>query len=178
MESRRIALLVLSVAAAAPVLAQHHGGQQGQRASPYAGEQHRQIKALSDQEQRAWLEGQGQGLARAAELNGYPGPMHTLELGDRLGLTPHQLAATRELMHRHKEEVRVLGGRLVEAERRLDAVFREQRATEAEVARLTAEIGELQARIRTSHLQTHLAQRRLLSEEQVAAYSRLRGYSN
>lgn len=170
----RIALLLSLVSV--PALAQHHAGPHGQQASPYAGEQSREIKALSAQEQRAWLEGQGQGLARAAELNGYPGPMHTLELGDRLGLTPQQVAATRELMHRHKEEVRALGSRLVEAERQLDAAFRGQRATEAEVARLAAEIGQLQASIRTSHLQTHLAQRRLLSEEQVAAYGRLRGY--
>lgn len=175
MHRARIALIVSLLCA--PALAQHHGGHAAQQPSPYAGEQSREIKALSAQEQRAWLEGQGQGLARAAELNGYPGPMHTLELGDRLGLTPQQVAATRELMQRHKDEVRALGSRLVEAERRLDAVFRGQHATEVEVARLTAEIGQLQASIRSSHLQTHLAQRRLLSEEQVAAYSRLRGYN-
>lgn len=167
-----LAGLVVSTAASA----QHHGGHGAAPASPYAAETGREIKALSDQEQRAWLEGQGQGLARAAELNGFPGPMHTLELGERLRLTPEQASATRELMARHKEEVRVLGAQLVDAERRLDAAFRLQRVTEGDVERLTAEIGGLQARIRASHLQTHLAQTRLLSREQVAEYARLRGY--
>src|SRR5690606_39270217 len=55
--------------AVAPAFAQHHG-HGGHQRSPYASETGRQIKALSADEQRAWLEGQGQGLARAAELNG------------------------------------------------------------------------------------------------------------
>lgn len=173
------ALLIASLPAAAQHDAAGHArpATQGTQASPYAGEEKREIKALSEQEQRAWLEGQGMGLARAAELNGYPGPMHTLELAEPLGLSPAQVAATRELMHRHKAEVRSLGARLVEAERRLDAAFREKRANDDDVGRLAAEIGQLQASIRASHLRTHLAQQRLLSTDQVAAYSRLRGYS-
>jgi Spy/CpxP family protein refolding chaperone len=171
----RIACLAGILGVAPSAFAQHHG-HGAAKPSPYAAETGREIKALSADEQRAWLEGQGQGLARAAELNGFPGPMHTLELGEQLRLTPEQQTATRELMDRHKAEVRALGAELVAAERQLDASFRRQHATEAEVERLTLEIGRLQARIRTSHLHTHLAQRRLLSQEQVAQYARLRGY--
>ncbi|HYD77254.1 hypothetical protein [Ramlibacter sp.] len=171
------------LAASLPAAAQHHGTGHGKpaehatAASPYVGQEKREIKAMSEQEQRGWLEGQGMGLARAAELNGYPGPMHTLELADSIGLSPAQLAASRELMQRHKAEARALGVRLVETERQLDAAFREKRANDTDVERLTAEIAQIQGSIRASHLRTHLAQQRLLSAEQVSAYNRLRGYT-
>ncbi|MEJ7930517.1 hypothetical protein WG922_11090 [Ramlibacter sp. AN1015] len=173
--------------ASLPVAAQHHGAGHGHgqaattepatHAAPYAGQEKRDIKALSEQEQRGWLEGQGMGLARAAELNGYPGPMHTRELADSLGLSPEQIAATRELMQRHKAQARALGVRLVDAERQLDAAFRDKRANEADVTRLTHEIGQIQGSIRASHLRTHLAQQRLLSADQIDRYNRLRGYA-
>ena len=41
------------------------------------------IKALSDHEVSALLDGHGSGFAKAAELNGYPGPTHVLDLADR-----------------------------------------------------------------------------------------------
>lgn len=41
----------------------------------------------------------------------------------------------------------------------------------------TRRIGELQAQIRDSHLQTHLKQTALLNQEQIAAYASLRGYT-
>lgn len=173
----KASILPLAVLLAWPAVAQHAGHHGHAAASAYAGEQSRAIKALSPDEQRAWIEGEGMGLAKAAELNGYPGPTHVLELAGPLELSPQQAAATRELMQRHKAQVRALGLQLVEAERQLDAAFRDQRATDAEVARLTAGIGELQARIRASHLQTHLAQTGLLTREQVARYARLRGYA-
>jgi hypothetical protein len=59
-------------------------------ASPYRGEEVRNIKALSEQEIEAYLSGQGMGYAKAAELNSYPGPKHVLELARELGLTPAQ----------------------------------------------------------------------------------------
>ena len=49
--------------------------------SPYAGEEAREIKALSTAETKSYLSGEGMGLAKAAELNGYPGPSHVLALG-------------------------------------------------------------------------------------------------
>lgn len=177
--------LVLAAALfAAPAFAHdgggHHGG--GAATAPqvpsYAGQQTREIKALSAQEQRGWLEGEGMGMARAAELNGYPGPMHVLELAQTLQLTPEQATASRELMKKHKAEVRRLGADLVDAERQLDAAFRENRAQEAEVERLTAAIAQLQGRIRASHLQTHLAQKALLTPEQVQRYAGMRGYAH
>lgn len=172
--------LVLALACLGPpAAAQHHGHSPAASQAPpagYAGQEAREIKALSDEEQRAWLEGQGAGLARAAELNSYPGPMHVLEHADRLGLSATQHEQTRALMGRHKAEVRLLGAELVAAERRLDELFRSRQATQAAVALQTQQIGSLAARIRAAHLNTHLEQTALLRPEQIVAYDRLRGY--
>ena len=58
--------------------------------SPYAGMQTRPIKALSAQQIEDLKAGRGMGLALAAELNGYPGPSHVLELSERLALSPRK----------------------------------------------------------------------------------------
>ena len=116
------------------------------------------------------------GLAQAAELNGFPGPMHVLELADRLELTSAQSAATSSLMTQHKADVRLLGARLVEAERELDVLFRDKRATEATIRQRTEAIAMLQAQIRTSHLHTHLKQAELLTSAKDDLYNTLRGY--
>ena len=46
----------------------------------YAGQEAREIKALSAEELGDLLAGKG--LAKAAELDGYAGPAHVLELAD------------------------------------------------------------------------------------------------
>jgi Spy/CpxP family protein refolding chaperone len=157
----------------------HHGPSTtpAQSAAPYAGEQMRDIKALSTQETQDWLEGKGMGLAKAAELNGYPGPMHVLELQDQLNLSPAQRQATLALMARHKGNVRQLGSELVAAELALDRAFSSKQIDAAAVARYSEQIGTLTAKIRASHLVTHLEQTRLLKEEQITSYAALRGYA-
>jgi Spy/CpxP family protein refolding chaperone len=174
-------LFALLVCATPPVFAQHgsHAPPASARTAspPYAGEQSREIKALSAEEQRAWLDGQGLGLAKAAELNGYPGPMHVLEHAGPLGLNAHQREKTQDLMQRHKTEVRELGAALVAAERTLDELFRSRQATAAAVDVQMQIIASLHGRIRGAHLRTHVEQTALLQPDQIAAYDRLRGYS-
>ena len=116
------------------------------------------------------------GLAKAAELNGYPGPMHVLELAGPMQLTADQRAATSELLTQHKAKARELGIELVQAERELDAAFAGQQINAEKLATLVQKIGTLQAAVRLSHLETHLQQTRLLTAQQVAHYQVLRGY--
>lgn len=143
---------------------------------PYAGQQVRTIKALSAADMAELMAGQGMGLAKAAELNGYPGPAHVLEHADALALTHEQRHATHMLLDEHKARARRMGSALVEAERRLDEAFASRRIDAAALSRLTAEIGALQAQLREEHLRTHLAQTALLSADQVRRYAVLRGY--
>lgn len=145
-------------------------------ASPYAGQEQREIKALSPTEIEDLLAGRGMGLAKAAELNGYPGPAHVLELADRLQLTPEQRTATQALFEGMSQDARRLGAAIVAAERDLERGFAEHRLDEGDLqARLNA-LGALQAELRFVHLRTHLAQAALLTPAQIARYDALRGY--
>jgi Spy/CpxP family protein refolding chaperone len=145
-------------------------------ASPYAGEQTQGIKSLSAAEVNGLQAGAGMGYAKAAELNGYPGPLHVLELGTQLQLTDDQRAATEKLMSTHKPKARELGAQLLDAERALDTAFSRKQVDAEKVSALTQRIGSLQAALRAEHLQTHLVQTLLLSGQQIAQYQSLRGY--
>ena len=147
-------------------------------ASPYAGQQTRSIKALSEEEMSALLSGQGSGFAKAAELNGYPGPAHVLELATQLGLDSTQLAATKALMSEHRQRAREIGANLVAAESELDALFADQRARTASVDQATLKVALLQGRLRAEHLNTHLLEKAILTPAQVEEYSRFRGYQS
>ena len=146
-------------------------------ASPYAGEQSRAIKALSPQEVAQLREGAGMGLAKAAELNRFPGPMHALELADALDLSAGQREALHALMSRHKAEARALGGRVLELEGELDALFASGKPSAERVDDLLARLGEAGARLRGSHLKAHLETTALLAAPQVDRYVQLRGYA-
>ena len=149
------------------VASQHHG---------YSGQEKREVKALSDEEVKQYLSGAGMGYAKAAELNSYPGPMHVLELADRLALTPEQRAATQKLMDAHKAEARKIGARLVEAEQRLEALFRSGGVAQDTLAQAVARAAVVQGEYRLAHLETHRRMRALLSADQAARYDELRGY--
>src|SRR5258708_36046438 len=71
-----------------------------QTTSPYAGQEQRSIKARSDRESSDLTEGRGLGLAKAAELNSYPRPLHVLELARVLHLTDTPRAAPQSLYSR------------------------------------------------------------------------------
>src|SRR5438477_13075643 len=84
--------------------------------TPYAGMQTRSIKALSDQQISDLRAGRGMGLAVAAELNGYPGPKHLIEIAEKIGLSDVQLSAARSMFESMKVETIGIGERLIEQE--------------------------------------------------------------
>ncbi len=145
-------------------------------AAAYAGEQEREIRSLSADEVKQYRAGAGMGYAKSAELNHFPGPMHALELADRLGLSPAQREATTKLMDEHKAQARVLGAKVVEAERALDALFRSGSVEKAALDKAVREAAALQGEYRLSHLDTHRRMRALLTPEQVRRYDEARGY--
>src|SRR5437879_5044614 len=91
--------------------------------SPYAGMQTRSIKALSTQQIDDLKAGRGMGLALAAELNGYPGPAHVLELSEKLALSSAQKERIQNLFESMKAESTPIGARLIEQESALDQQF-------------------------------------------------------
>src|SRR6187549_1634291 len=88
--------------------------------TPYAGMQTRPIKALSEQQVADLGAGRGMGLALAAELNGFPGPSHVLELADALELSADQRTRVKALFDAMKAEAVPPGTRLIEQEADLD----------------------------------------------------------
>jgi Spy/CpxP family protein refolding chaperone len=149
----------------------------GAQHSPYVEHTDRDIKALSAQQVDDLLHGRGMGLALAAELNGYPGPKHVLELAGELGLSAEQRTAVARVHQAMDTEAVELGRKLVDAERRLDALFAGGEATSEALRKALDEIADLTAALRHAHLDAHLATKAVLSEEQVRRYDELRGYA-
>jgi Spy/CpxP family protein refolding chaperone len=145
-------------------------------ASPYAGEEARDIKALSAEDVDAYLTGQGMGFAKAAELNGYAGPKHVLELASELDLTAEQRTRTQALFASMQTKAVALGRQLVDEERKLDRLFASTSITQNALQESVARIGALQADVRAAHLEAHLEQAKVLTPEQRAHYLHLRGY--
>jgi hypothetical protein len=81
----------------------------GHDGAPYAGWQEREIKALSAEQIDDLRNGRGMGLALAAELNGYPGPRHVLDLAGQLDLTAEQRAEAQRLLDEMQAQAIVLG---------------------------------------------------------------------
>jgi hypothetical protein len=148
-----------------------------QNAKPYAGQERRAIKALSEQETADLLAGRGMGLAKAAELNSYPGPMHVLEMREQLGLDAAQVAALEDQKRRMADAAIALGKQLVSAERELDRLFAERRIDAAILQAKAEAIGRMHGKLRAVHLATHLETRAVLSDAQVRRYDELRGYT-
>jgi Spy/CpxP family protein refolding chaperone len=146
--------------------------------SPYVGQESRDIKALSAQEVDDLLNARGMALAKAAELNGYPGPAHTLEWTAELKLTQDQARSIREIKDRLDAAAKPLGAQIVARERELDKRFSSGGITEPEITSETRAIGELQGRLRSLHLAAHLATKAKLDAGQIARYNQLRGYSS
>ena len=164
---------------AAPAMAQHHGHHSqhhAAHASPYAGMQKREIKALSDEQISGLKAGKGMALAMPAELNGYPGPSHALELASDLKLSEEQIARTKQLFADMETQAKAAGHEVIEAERELDLLFRDKKATPKAVSAAVSKAAEAQGKLRETHLRYHLSMMDVLSADQVAAYNKLRGY--
>jgi Spy/CpxP family protein refolding chaperone len=142
----------------------------------YAGLQERSIKALSEQQIADLRAGRGMGLALAAELNGYPGPMHVLELADPLGLSAEQRAKMQELFAAMKAEAVPLGEQLIAQEADLDKQFAEKTMTPARLEASTDAIGATTGALRRAHLKYHLSTLDVLTPAQAQRYAELRGY--
>ncbi|WP_018232805.1 Spy/CpxP family protein refolding chaperone [Thioalkalivibrio thiocyanodenitrificans] len=144
--------------------------------SPYVEYTERPIKALSAEEIDGLRAGRGMGFALAAELNGYPGPLHALEVADAIHLSESQRERTQTLYREMLDESRNLGERIVVLEAELDSAFATRTLTDERLRELTARIAELNGRVRYTHLRHHLEMTALLNPHQIELYNQVRGY--
>lgn len=170
MQHQLFALLLLT---AAPAAAQHD-----HHTSPYVGEETRAIKSLSADDIGELRRGGGWGLARAAELNGVPGPAHLLELIDEIDLTADQISAVEAIFVEMREGAMAEGQRLIAHEAALEAAFRAGTPSDAALRRMLDAIEASRAALRYIHLRAHLITPDLLSDAQIARYNTLRGYDS
>lgn len=167
-----VALLVAVLVIPDQARAQAH-----EHRSPYAGDETREIKALSAEEIEGLLDGKGMSLALAAELNGLPGPKHVLEMRSELGLTPDQESQVQAVFDTMIEAARTSGAQIVELERKLDRGFAEQTITEDSLDGILQVLAQHRADLRAGHLKAHLKLLPILTNEQRMHYDRLRGYA-
>jgi Spy/CpxP family protein refolding chaperone len=163
--------------AAASILAISAQSVAAQPAQPYADMEKRPIKALSEQQIMDLRTGSGMGLALAAELNGYPGPRHVLELADQLGLSNEQRHSIKALLEEMSAAAVVVGARLIERETDLDRQFAARTISQDSLSAVMAAIGQVHAELRKTHLRYHLLTAAVLTPHQMQSYSLLRGYS-
>jgi Spy/CpxP family protein refolding chaperone len=135
---------------------------------------HQAAEACSAEFDKVVGEGRGFGLAFAADQNGYPGPLHVLELKDRLKLTADQEAKAQALLHAMFVESKPKSARLLEAEAKLRRLFADRAADDAAVRATVAEVERARSEVRLVHLLTHLKTRELLTEDQRRIYHEAR----
>jgi Spy/CpxP family protein refolding chaperone len=177
MFAERLVKVAIIGSVAASSIVWQAAAQTQQQDQPYAGLQTREIKALSREEMADLRGGRGMGLALAAELNGYPGPRHVIELAAPLSLTDEQRSKIQELFDSMRAEAIPLGQKLLSAERDLNRAFVERTINPQKLEAMTAAIADMQGKLRNTHLKYHLATAALLSPDQLHRYSELRGYS-
>lgn len=178
-KTRRVVVLagvVLAMAAVA-LVARWPRAAPAVTASPYTDELASSVPGLSTREIDDLLQGRGAGYARTAELTGYPGPRHVLDLGDRLELSPAQRAVAESLFVAMNAAARTLGAQIVAAERRLSAEFASGTVSVAALQDATASLGLQYGRLRAIHLAAHVELTRHLNPEQIRRYAELRGYA-
>ncbi|CAN7227675.1 Spy/CpxP family protein refolding chaperone [Rhizobium sp. LjRoot254] len=168
-------LIMAAILSSDPALAgeSHH---EHIHSPPYAGEQTREIKALSKEDIDELLRGGGWGLAKSAELNGMPGPTHVLDMAAELDLSAEQIERTRKMRNAMRREAKQIGERVVVKEAELESRFRVGDIVEAELMARVSEIEALRAKLRTAHLLAHIEMARVLSADQIERYAVLRGY--
>ncbi|MEH6476703.1 MAG: hypothetical protein V7727_13505 [Sneathiella sp.] len=146
--------------------------------SKYSGQEKRSIKSLSPDDISELRKGGGWGLAKAAELNGMPGPVHLLELKDKIPLSVEQVLALDKIYKAMKIKAIKQGERLITLEQELELLFRSGSVTPDTLRSTLSEISKTRMALRFTHLAAHLKSPEILSKEQIATYNEIRGYSN
>lgn len=146
--------------------------------SKYSGQEKRAINSLSPADIDELNRGDGWGLAKAAELNGVPGPAHLLELKRQIPLSPDQAAKISAIYEGMKSQAIIEGKRLIELERQLELRFRDGTISENSLRALLSDIADARSQLRYTHLSAHLETPTILSKRQIAQYKNLRGYTD
>ena len=151
--------------------------------SPYAGQEIRGIKALSQEDIEGLLAGAGTpfgGMAKPAELNGYPGPRHVLDAVEagEFELANGQKEQIEALYEEMRSEAIELGKKIIDTEKAIDDAFMSGTITEEFLEAKIIKSASLYGQLRIVHLKYHLSMVDILTSQQVEQYNELRGYTS
>jgi Spy/CpxP family protein refolding chaperone len=146
--------------------------------SNYTGEVDRVIKSLSAKDIEDLTLGNGMGLAKAAELNGYPGPKHVLEMQEQLFLEKEQLTSINQIFEDMKSQAQSQGQKLISLEKELNDYFSNTTITNDILETTSKKIAEAKSNLRYIHLSAHIKTTEVLSKSQIKKYNQLRGYAD
>ena len=163
---------------AGSLLAAHLGYSDEKTLSPYVEQLGSSVRGLSPQEVDDLANGRGAGYARTAELNSYPGPRHLLDMKQELGLSSGQVTQIEAIIAKMQPEAKRIGQEILRREMQLSAAFANGTISETDLKALVENLAVLYGDFRVTHLQAHLQVKPLLSEEKIAKYNALRGYTS
>ena len=152
-----------------PTTAQHV-----HESSSYAHSRGAEVTSLTNEEVRALRQGEGMGLARAAELNHFPGPRHLLDLASDLDLSEVQIRRIRAIHDRMKSQ----GEDIIKVEKHLADLFASGDPSARKLTQVTEHLGAMHGQLQAIHLLAHIEAARELSAGQIREYDKLRGYLN
>ncbi len=132
-------------------------------------------QALVPSDREELLKGHGMGMASYAEENGYPGPKHTLELKDQLGLIQDQLRKTEALGKVVTCSAVAKGQEIIQVEEELNKLFEAGTMNEKLLRSKLEQVAMLRVNLRFIHLQAHLRMKQILTADQIQRYKELRG---
>ncbi len=175
----KIYLLLIFTLVVLNVKAQDHQHTQNEdHTSAYAGEENREIKSLSQDDIEQLKGGKGWGLAKAAELNGVPGPSHVLDMSEEIGLSADQRSKIEVVFAGMQTKAIHTGTKMIEKEKELNQAFASGQIQPSKLKLLTSELGELRGELTFIHLEAHLQTAEILTQEQIVTYNKLRGYDS
>lgn len=148
--------------------------------SQYSGQQDQPIKSLTPEDIQGLKAGAGtpfNGMAKPAELNGYPGPRHVLDAYEagEFELTEDQLQTIRDLFDEMQQTAIPLGEKIIALETEIDNGFKDKTVIDESLKELIDTSADIYAALRFAHLKTHLQMVSILTD-QVQHYNELRGY--
>ena len=151
------------------------------QSSPYIEQEVRDIKSLSDSDIQSLQNGTGEafgGMAKLAELNGYPGPRHVLDMASELQLIDKQRVEI-ELIYQNMSNIaKSIGAAIIDIEQDMDGAFANNTITQENLKLLLDKSAALYGQLRLVHLSAHLDTVKMLSMEQVQMYNKIRGYDS
>ena len=169
----RLAQLTLCVACVCTTLSTATTAQE----APYAGQQYREVSSFSDSDIEDLFAGAGWGLAKPAELNGWPGPAHVIELADELNLSLEQREKVEKIFGAMNAAAREAGADLIAAETALDHAFESGQIDDERLLQLLTASEVVRTRLRMFHLSAHLKVGPILNMHQKMLYEQARGYT-